>query len=82
MMGLDNIVGNEEGAIQQKQKMYDDLLQKYHTLKSSSSEIAVSYSLDLNLTDQLKYANMAMFRYWMDLNKKSTAYKVENNGGD
>lgn len=78
MRDLDNIVNEEVTLTQQKQTQYDDLFQKYNTLNSPVSSVAVSYSLDLDYEEQIKYAKIGMFHYWADLNRKSTLYKDKN----
>ena len=78
MMGLDNIVGNEEKVMQQKQKMYDDLLLKYDNL-SNPKKVLISYSTDLDYNYQRTIAEKMLFNLWMDLNRKSTAYKKDDD---
>ena len=78
MMGLDNIVGHEEKVMQQKQKMYDDLLLKYDNL-SNPKKVLISYSTDLDYDYQRNIAEKMLFNLWMDLNRKSTAYKKDDD---
>jgi len=68
-----------ESILEHKQAQYDDLLEKHNTLNSPVSSVAVSYSIDLDYNEQVKYAKIGMFHYWADLNKKSNMYK-ENEG--
>ena len=76
MMDLDRIV--DEGVIVQKQKMYDDLLPKRDSL-TNPKEVLVSYSTDLSYDYQKTLINTMLFKLYMDLNKRSTVYKNDNN---
>ena len=81
-MELDYIVDNGNGVMNQKQKMYDDLLQKNNMLKGHNREIAISYSIDLDYHYQRTLSNDMLFRLYMDLNKKSTVYKDDNESNE
>ena len=76
-MDLDNIVDNGNGVMNQKQKMYDDLLLKYNSL-SNPKEVLISYSVELPYDYQRTLVNQMLFKLYMDLNKRSTVYKDDN----
>jgi len=76
-MDLDDVVVKE--VMEQKQKQYDDLEKKYKALKSPSSEVAISYSIDFNLTQQLNYIVNSQFKLYMDIHRRSLAYKDFND---
>ena len=74
---------NLEKILSEKQRQFDELQRKISNLQNNPrSEVIVSYSLDLNLSEQISYAKRGLFSLYRDLNGYTQHYKNDDSESD
>ena len=70
-----------EGVMKQKEFMYDGLNEKNKLLRvlNDETKLSVSFTLNLNYREQLYYSNLGAYHNYMDINKRSKAYKIQDD---